>query len=98
MCPANFACVHDGILKLALLDAFSVFGDREAVDAVLNVAVHKGGEVVDGVIDAVVSDATLGKVIGADLGRTVSGGDHGLAARRNVVHVFAVLAVIDEGA
>ena len=98
MCPANFSSLRDVVLQLALLDTFSVFGNREAVNAVLNVAVHEGGEVVNGVIDAVVGDATLGKVVGANLGRTVAGGDHGLATRGDVVHVFAVLAVVDEGA
>ena len=68
------------------------------VDAVLDVAVHEGGEVVDGVVDAVVGDAALRIVVGADFGRAVAGGDEGLAARGNVVDVLLMLTVVDVGA
>ena len=66
--------------ELRFLEAFGVLGYDEVVDAVLYVAVHKGGKVVDGVVDAMVSDAPLRIVVGAYLGRAVSCGDERLAA------------------
>ena len=41
------------------------------VDAVLDVSVHEGGEIVDGVVDAVVRDASLRIVVSTDFNRTV---------------------------
>ena len=38
------------------------------VDAILNVSVHKCRQIIDGVTDAVVGDATLRVVVGADFG------------------------------
>ena len=55
-------------LQCRFLHALSVLSDDEVVDDILDVTVHEGGEVVDGVVDAVVSDASLRIVVGADLG------------------------------
>ena len=41
-----------------------------------------------------VGDTALRVVIGADLGTTVAGRDHGLSARRDVVDIFLVLLII----
>ena len=65
------------------------------VDHVLNVAVHESGEVVDRVVDAVVGDAALRIVVGADLGRTVARRDHRLALRGDFVEVLRVFEVED---
>ena len=67
------------------------------VDAILDVTVHKGGQVVDCVADAVVGNTALWIVVGTDLGRAVTGRNEGLATRSNVVHILLVLVVIDEG-
>ena len=66
--------------EFGFLEAFGVFGNDEVVDAVLNVAVHEGGEVVDGVVYAVVCDSPLRIVVCAYLGGAVAGGDHRAAA------------------
>ena len=38
------------------------------VDAILNVAVHEGTEIVDGIVDAMVCDTSLRIIVGTDLG------------------------------
>ena len=68
------------------------------VNAVLDVAIHKSCEVVDGVVDAVVGNATLRVVVSAYFGRAVARGDEGFTARGDVVDVFLVLAVVDVSA
>ena len=50
------------------------------------------------VVDAVVGDAPLRIVVGANLGRAVAGADHCLALGGDVVDVLLVLLVVDEGA
>ena len=45
------------VLEFALLEALGVFRYDQMVDAVLDVAVHEGRQVVDRVVDAVVGDA-----------------------------------------
>ena len=66
------------------------------VDAVLNVAVHEGCQVVDGIVDAMVGDTSLRIVVRADFGRTVTGAHHGLSFGSDVVDVFLVFLVVDE--
>lgn len=68
------------------------------VDAVLYVAVHKGGKVVDGIVDAVVSDASLRIVVGANLCGAVAGADHCLTLGGDVVDILLVFFVVDERA
>lgn len=43
------------------------------VDAILYVARQKGLEIVNGVINSVVRNPALGKIVGTDFGRTVAG-------------------------
>ena len=50
-------------------------------------------EVVDRIVDAVVGDASLWIVVGADLGRAVTRRDHRLALRGDLVEVFRVFEV-----
>ena len=72
-----------------------ILGHDQVVDAVLDVAVHEGREVVDRVVDAVVGDAPLRVVVGADLGRAVTRRDHRLALRGDLVEVLRVFEVED---
>ena len=60
-------------LQFSLLELLGILGNDEVVDAVLNVTVHEGRQVVDGVANAVVGDATLGVIVGANLCRAVAG-------------------------
>ena len=83
--------------EFALLQPFCILGYHELVDAVLDIAVHEGREVIDGVVDAVVGDTSLRIVVGAYLGRAVTRIHHRLALRGNVVDVLLVLLVVDEG-
>lgn len=94
--PFGRAAAWFGRLEFGLFQPLGVLSDGEVVDAVLYVAVHECREVVDGVVDAVVGDATLRVVVGADLCAAVTGADEALAARGDVVDVLLVLAVVDE--
>lgn len=87
-----------GVLEFALLEALGVFRYDQMVDAVLDVAVHEGRQVVDRVVDAVVGDAPLRVVVGTDLGRTVARRNHRLALRGDFVEVFRIFEVEDAGA
>ena len=62
----------------------------------MDVSVHEGGEIVDGVVDAVVRDASLRIVVGADFSGAVAGRHHCLASRRDVVNVFLMFFVVDD--
>ena len=55
------------VLEFCLLHPFCIFSHDEVVDAILYVAVHEGGKVVNGVANAVVGDAPLWIVVGANL-------------------------------
>ena len=46
-------------LQFGLLQSFCIFRHDEVVNAVLDVAVHEGCQVVDGVVDAVVDNTSL---------------------------------------
>ena len=65
------------------------------VDAVLDVAVDECLEVIDGIVDSVVSDAPLREIVSANLGRSVAGRDEGLASGRDVIHILLMFAVVD---
>ena len=80
--------------QLALLQTRGVLGHDQMIDAVLNIAVHEGREVVDGVVDAVVGDASLGIVVGTYLGRAVTRRHHRLALRGNVVDVLLMSLIL----
>ena len=51
-----------------------------------------------GETDTVVSNTSLREVVGTYLGRAVAGRDKSLAVVGNVVDIFLMLAVVDEGA
>jgi hypothetical protein len=68
------------------------------VDAILNLSVHESGEVINGVVDAMVRDAPLWIVVGANFGGAIACRDEALTSRRDVVDVFLMLAVVDIGA
>ena len=83
-------------LQFGLLQSFCIFCHDEVVNAVLDVAVHEGCQVVDGIVDTVVGDASLWIVVGTDFCTAVTGADQTFAARCNVIDILLVLAVIDE--
>ena len=56
------------LLEFTLLQSFRILSHHELVDTFLDVAIHEGGEIVYGVVDAVVGDAALRIVIGTDFG------------------------------
>ena len=86
----------EAALQLAVFYPFGIFGNDEAVDAVLYIPVHKSGEVVNRIIDAMVGDAPLWEIVGADFGRPVTCGDHRLATRGNIVDILLMLLVVNE--
>lgn len=53
-------------LKFGLLQTVCVLGHCEAVDAFLYVAVHKCLQIINGIVYAMVGDASLRIVVGAD--------------------------------
>jgi len=67
------------------------------INAVLNIAVHKSGEVIDGIVDTVVGDTSLRIVVSTYLYRTVTGGNHGFAFGCDIVDVFLVFLVVYKG-
>ena len=81
-------------LKFAFFETFGIFGNLQRIDDTLDVSVHEGREVIDGIADTMVGDTALRVVIGTDLGTTVAGRDHGLSARRDVIDIFLVLLII----
>ena len=64
--------VISSLLQLAVFYPLGIFGNDEAVDTVLYIAVHKSGEVVNRIIDTMVGDAPLREIVGADFGRPVA--------------------------
>src|SRR5438105_3410767 len=58
-------------------EAFLFSGQPEGVDQVIEVAVEHLGQVVNGVMNAVIGNAVLGEVVGADLLRPVTRADLG---------------------
>src|SRR5690606_6885954 len=55
-------------------------------------------EVVEGDVDAVVGDAVLGKVVGADAFAAIARAHHGLAGRAAAAFVLAQLLFVEPGA
>ena len=49
---------------------------------VVDVAVHNSRDVGAGVVDAVIGDTVLGKVVGADFFASVAGADEGFSSLR----------------
>ena len=85
-------------LKFTLLEAFCIFGNNQLIDAALDITVHEGGEIVDGVIDAMVGDSTLRIVVCSNFCGAIAGRDESFTARSDVIDVFLVLFVVNEGA
>lgn len=67
------------------------------VNAVLNVAIHKGGQIVNGIVDAVVGDTSLRIIVGTYFCRSVSGRYHCFSFAGNVVNVLLVFFIIYKG-
>ena len=67
------------------------------VDTVLNVTVHKGGEVIDGIVDTMVGDASLRIVVGTDFSGAVSGRYHCLSLGGNIVQILLMFLVVNKG-
>ena len=74
LCYQILHCVQNDrfVLKFTFFQSFRIFRYNQVVNAVLDVSVHKGAEVVDGIVDAMVGDTSLRIVVGTDLGRTVA--------------------------
>lgn len=92
MCPGgrdqDWGCEEDGLAsrpyRLGVLDAgfgeaFGHFGFHELGGDFVEGAGHDGVDVVGGEADAVVGDAGLGEVVGADFLGAVAGADEGAA-------------------
>lgn len=88
--------LSDEMLKFGCLQLLRVFGDDEAVDTFLNIAVHEGREVVESEVYTMVGHSTLRKVVCANLGRAVAGAYHGLTFGGYIFEIFTVLFVINE--
>ena len=67
------------------------------VNAVLNVPIHKGGQIVNGIVDAVVGDTSLRIIVGTYFCRSVSGRYHCFSFAGNVVNVLLVFFIIYKG-
>src|SRR6266545_6551774 len=63
-------------------EAFLLPRELQRGDEVVDLTVQHLGEIVDGVVDAVVGDPVLGKIVGADLRRAVAGPNHGAPVAR----------------
>ena len=70
---AKASCCGGQGSEFRFLQAFRVFCHDEVGDAVLDVAVHEGLKIVDGVVDSVVRDSSLRVVVGANFGGAVTG-------------------------
>ena len=66
------------------------------VDAILNVARQKGLEIVNGVIDSVVRNPALGKIVGTDFGRTVAGTYERFASRGYIVDILLMFFIVNK--
>ena len=84
-------------LFAGLFQTLGVLCDLELVDALLDVTVHKDREVVHRPVDTVVGHTALRVVVSADFGGTVTGGDHRLALRADLIKIFLMLKVIETG-
>ena len=67
------------------------------IDTILNVSVHKGGKIIDCIVDTMVGDTSLRIVVSTDFGRTVAGRYHCLTFGSYVVDILLMLFVVDKG-
>src|SRR6266568_1384301 len=56
-------------------EPFLLAGEAQRVDQVVEVALQDVGQIVDGIVDAVIGDPVLGEVVRPNLGRAVAGAD-----------------------
>ena len=95
--PVNEAeVIADGLVS-GFLESFCVLGYLKLVDASLDVSVHKNRKVVHTPVDAMVGHSSLRIIVSTDLGRAVTGADHGLALGRDTVEILLVFKVIESG-
>ena len=80
-----------------LAEALGHFGLLELGGELAEVAGHDAGEVVGGVADAVVGDAALREIVGADLLRAVAGTDLGAAVGAVLFLLLAELHFVKPG-
>ena len=66
-------CRCGGLFQFCGFHSCCVFRNNEMIYAVLDIAIHECGQIVYGIIDAVIGDASLWLVVGSDFGRTVTG-------------------------
>ena len=85
-------------VKPAAGQAVSFVAGGELVDELVDAAVHDGGQVVDREPDAVVGDAVLGIVVGADLFRALARAYLGAAVCRLLGAAFFLLQLVQAGA
>lgn len=85
------------VLLSGLFQTLGVLGYLKLVDTLLDVTVHKDREVVHRPIDAVVGHTALRIVVRADLGGTVTCGDHSLTLRADLIEIFLMLKVVKTG-
>ena len=98
-CKAKFL-IHESYAlysEICLFHSFCILADHQLVYYPLDIAFHEGGEVVEGVVDAVVGNTSLRLIVGADLRGAVACGDHCFAARSDVTLSFGELDVIELG-
>src|SRR5271166_4784908 len=74
---ACFSCTGSGHDLRLLFQLLRLIVRDQGVDHGLQLAVHEFRQLVRGVADAMVSDAVLRKVVGADLLAAVAGAHHG---------------------
>ena len=84
--------------QLGLFQALGILGHDKMVDAVLYLSVHEGWQIIYGVAYAMVGDASLRIIVGANFGRAVAGGNECFPTARNVFHIFFVLVVVNKSA
>ena len=70
----------------------------ELVDNVFNIAIHNGGDVGTRIVDAMVGDAVLREVVGADFFGAVASADEGFTGLGGVFHLFFFFALEEAGA
>ena len=66
------------------------------VDAILDVAIHEGSEIIDSVVDTMVGDASLRIVVRPDFCRTVAGANHRLTLAGDIIDIFLMFFIVDE--
>src|SRR5215469_2972119 len=95
---ACFSCTGSGDDLGLLLQPLRLIVCHERVDQGLQPAIHKLGQLVNGVPDAVVSDAVLREVIGANLLAAVTRSHHRLALLGKGLLLLLLFHLVKAGA